>query len=116
MVSVVACLAGALVLLGSVVSKFAGGAASRDALATYGLRGENAARAWAALVAVEAGLAVGVASGADGAAIATAALLTVFAVAQATALAPGRGGRPGGGFRAPGPPLRRPPAPPDRPP
>jgi methylamine utilization protein MauE len=102
MVSVVACLAGALVLLGSVVLKFAGGAASRDALATYGLRGENAARAWAALVAVEAGLAVGVAVGSSGAAIATAGLFAVFAVAQATALSRGRGGRPCGCFGARG--------------
>jgi hypothetical protein len=102
MVSVVACLAGALVLLGSVALKFAGGAASRDALATYGLRGENAARAWAALVAVEAGLAVGVGAGSDGAAWAAAALLAGFAVAQATALARGRGGRPCGCFGARG--------------
>ena len=102
MVSVVACLAGGLVLLGSVVLKFAGGAASRDALATYGLRGENAARAWAALVAVEAGLAVGVAAGADGAAWAAAGLLTLFAIAQAVALARGRGGRPCGCFGARG--------------
>lgn len=102
MVSVVACLAGALVLLGSVVLKFAGGAASRDALATYGLRGENAARAWAALVAVEAGLAVGVAVGSDGAAWAAAALMAVFAVAQGVALARGRGGRPCGCFGARG--------------
>jgi hypothetical protein len=102
MVSVVACLAGALVLVGSVVLKVAGGAASRDALATYGLRGENAARAWAALVAVEAGLAVGVATGAAGAALATAGLLAVFAIAQATALARGRGGRPCACFGARG--------------
>jgi hypothetical protein len=102
MVSVVACLAGAVVLLGSVVLKFAGGAASRDALATYGIRGENAARAWAALVAVEAGLAVGVAVGDDGAAWAAAGLMAVFAVAQAAALARGRGGRPCGCFGARG--------------
>jgi hypothetical protein len=102
MVSVVACLAGALVLLGSVVLKFAGGAASRDALATYGIRGENAARAWAALVAVEAGLAVGVAVGDDGAAWAAAGLMAVLAAAQAVALARGRGGRPCGCFGARG--------------
>jgi hypothetical protein len=102
MVSVVACLAGALVLLGSVVLKFAGGAASRDALATYGLRGEDAARAWAALVALEAGLAVGVAVGNDGAAWAAAGLMAVFAVAQSVALARGRGGRPCGCFGARG--------------
>jgi hypothetical protein len=94
MVSVVACLAGALLLLGSASMKLAGGEAARGALATYGLHGEHAARAWAALVAVEAALAVGVGSGAEGAALATAGLLAAFAVAQAVALASGRGGAP----------------------
>src|SRR3954447_20422668 len=102
MVSVVACLVGGLVLLGSVVLKLAGGAASRDAFGTYGLHGESAARAWAAVVAVEAGLAFGVAAGSDGAAIATAALLLLFATAQAHALAKGRGGRPCACFGARG--------------
>jgi hypothetical protein len=102
MVSVVACLVGGLVLLGSVVLKLAGGAASRDAFATYGLHGEAAARAWAAVVAVEAGLAFGVAAGSGGAAIATSALLLVFATAQATALVKGRGGRPCACFGARG--------------
>jgi hypothetical protein len=102
MVSVVACLVGALVLVGSVVLKLAGGAASRDALGTYGLHGENASRAWAALVAVESGLAVGVAVGAHGAAWATAGLLLVFAIAQATALGRGRGGAPCACFGARG--------------
>ena len=94
MVSVVACLAGALVLLVAAGLKFAGGEASRAALATYGLRGEAAARAWAALIAVETALAVGVGAGVDGAAWAAAAVMTLFAVAQAAALVNGRGGAP----------------------
>jgi hypothetical protein len=80
MVSVVACLIGALVLLAAACLKLADGDGSRAALATYGLRGEAAARAWAALVAVELALAVGVGAGIDGAAWGAAALMAVFAV------------------------------------
>jgi hypothetical protein len=102
MLSVVACLAAAVVLLGSAVLKLASGAASRAALITYGLHGETAARAWAVLVALEAGLAVGVGAGADGAAYAAAGLLAVFTVAQAVALMSGRAGAPCACFGARG--------------
>jgi hypothetical protein len=102
MVSVVACLAGAVVLLGSAMAKLVGGAGSRAALGTYGLYGETAARVWAALIALEAGLAVAVGTGSDRAAYATAGLLAAFAVAQAVALASGRGGAPCACFGARG--------------
>jgi hypothetical protein len=102
MISVVTCLAGALVLLGSALTKLAGGASARAALGTYGLHGDAAARAWAALIAVELALAIGVGAGSDRAAWATAVLLTAFAVAQAVALAEGRGGAPCACFGARG--------------
>jgi hypothetical protein len=102
MVSVVACLIGALVLVAAAGLKLADGAGSRAALATYGLRGEAAARAWAALVAVELALAVGVGAGVDGAAWAAAALMAAFAVAQATALISGHAGAPCACFGARG--------------
>jgi hypothetical protein len=101
-VSVVACLLGALVLLGSAGLKLADGAGSRAALSTYGLRGEWAARAWAALVAVEAALAFGVGAGIDSAAWAAAGLLAAFTVVQSVALVAGRGGAPCACFGARG--------------
>jgi hypothetical protein len=102
MVSVVACLIGALVLIAAACLKLADGNGSRAALATYGLRGDAAARAWAALVAVELALAVGVGAGVDGAAWGAAALMAVFTVAQATALISGRAGAPCACFGARG--------------
>src|ERR671938_571353 len=102
MVSVVACLLGGVVLLGAAVLKAADGAGARAALGTYGLHGEAAARAWAALVAVEAALAVGVGAGVDGAAWATAGLMACFAVAQSVALLGGRAGAPCACFGARG--------------
>jgi hypothetical protein len=102
MVSVVACLAGALVLLGSAVAKLAGGAAARASLGTYGLHGEAAARVWALLVAVELALAIGVGVGSDRAAWVAAGLLAAFAMAQAVALLSGRGGAPCACFGARG--------------
>jgi hypothetical protein len=102
MVSVVACLAGAVVLLGSALAKLVGGAAARASLGTYGLRGEAAARVWALLVAVELALAIGVGLGADRAAWAAAGLLAAFTVAQSVALLSGRGGAPCACFGARG--------------
>ena len=102
MLSVVAFLAGAVVLAASAALKATGGARARAALATYGLHGETASRAWAALVALELGLAVGVGAGSEGAAWAAAGLLALFAVAQAAALVAGRGGAPCGCFGARG--------------
>ena len=77
-------------------------AADRDgtcvALAAYGVPGRLAAPAWAALVAVEAGLAAGIAAGATTAAHLAGALLAVFLVAQLLALARGEAGAPCGCF------------------
>jgi hypothetical protein len=102
MVAVVACLVGGLVLLGAAALKAADGAGTRAALATYGLEGETAARAFAAIVAVEAALAVGVGAGMDGAAWAAAGLMAVFGVAQSVALLSGRAGSPCACFGARG--------------
>ena len=95
MLAVALSLALALVLLFSAGMKLASGPAGRAALATYGIRGEPLASvAWAALGAIEAGLAVCLAVGAEGAAWATAALFTVFCAAQAAVLMQGRAGAP----------------------
>jgi hypothetical protein len=96
-------LALALVLLVSAGMKLAAGPDGRAALATYGIRDESLASVlWAALGAIEAGLAVGLIAGAEGAAWATAALFTVFCAAQGIALVQGRGGAPCGCFGAKG--------------
>jgi hypothetical protein len=103
MVSVVACLVLGLVLLVSAVLKLVDPAGTRAALATYGVRREELARVlWAALVTVEAALAVAVGAGIDAAAYAAAGLLAVFCAAQAVALATGRGGAPCACFGARG--------------
>src|SRR5215212_9653169 len=83
--------------------KLASGPAGRAALATYGIRGEPLASvAWAALGAIEAGLAVCLAAGAEGAAWATAALFALFTAAQGLALMRGRAGAPCACFGARG--------------
>ncbi len=93
----------ALVLLVSAGMKLAAGPAGRAALASYGIRGEPLASvAWAALGAIEAGLAVCLATGAEGAAWATAALFALFCVAQGAALLQGRRGAPCACFGARG--------------
>jgi hypothetical protein len=102
MPSVVACLVLGLVLLASAVLKVVDGPGARAALATYGISGDAAHRVWAALVALEAALALGVGAGFDGAAYAAAALLAVFCVAQAVALMSGRAGAPCACFGARG--------------
>ncbi len=103
MISVALSLVLAAVLLVSAGMKLASGPAGRAALATYGIRGEPLASvAWAALGAIEAGLAVCLAAGAEGAAWATAALFTVFCAAQGVALLQGRGGAPCACFGAKG--------------
>ena len=89
MLHVALSLAIALILLVSAGMKLASGPAGRAALATYGIRGEPLASvAWAALGALEAGLAVCLITGAEGAAWATAALFTVFCAAQGAASGP----------------------------
>ena len=103
MLSVALSLALALVLFVSAGMKLASGPAGRAALATYGIRGEPlASSAWAALGAIEAGLAVCLVAGAEGAAWATAALFAVFCAAQGVALLQGRGGAPCACFGAKG--------------
>jgi hypothetical protein len=93
----------ALVLLVSAGMKLASGPAGRAALETYGIRGEPIASvAWAALGAIEAGLAVCLIAGAEGAAWATAVLFTVFCAAQGVVLMQGRGGAPCACFGAKG--------------
>jgi hypothetical protein len=85
----------AAVLVAAAVAKLAAPAASRAALATFGLRSETVrAAAWAALVALELVLAAGVAAGLDAAAYAATALTACFAGALAIAVARGRAGAP----------------------
>src|SRR3954471_25098937 len=98
---VLSLLLGAL-LIGSAAFKLADGPRTRLALGTYGLRGDSAGIAWAALIAVEPVLGVAVGAGVDSAAWATAALFAVFAAAQAAVLMSGRAGAPRGRLRSPG--------------
>ena len=79
MLSVVASLLLGAVLLGSAALKLADGPRTRLALATYGLEGERAAVAWAALVAVEPVLGVAVAAGVESAAWAAAEVMRAAA-------------------------------------
>jgi hypothetical protein len=103
MLSVVACLAGGLVLLAAAVMKLVDAPGTRAALATYGLRSERPARlVWGALVAVEIGLGVAVGAGVQGAAYAAGGLMALFCLAQAAALMGGRGGAPCACFGARG--------------
>ena len=103
MLSVALSIVLALVLLVSAGMKLAAGPAGRAVLATYGIRGEPLASVtWAALGAIEAGLAVVLLAGAEGAAWATAALFTLFCVAQGVVLMQGRGGAPCGCFGSKG--------------
>jgi hypothetical protein len=103
MVSVIACVGLALVLLASAVLKLVDPVGSRAALATYGVRSERAARGvWATLIVVEAVLGVAVGAGLDAAAYAAGALLAGFCAAQTVALATGRDGAPCACFGARG--------------
>ena len=95
MVSVVVCLAAALILLVAAAAKAIGGAQARAALATYGVTAPRAQRAvWAALIALEAVLAVGVGAGIDAAALGAAAFMAGACAAQVAALIAGRAGAP----------------------
>jgi hypothetical protein len=92
---VLARLALAAVLAFAAMSKLASPRSSQAALATFGVPGGRARwAAWAVVVAAELGLAAGVAAGLDAAAWAAAALLMLFAVALASALARGGAGAP----------------------
>src|SRR5581483_12218663 len=93
------CVAAALVA--AALAKLLGGAESRAALRSWGLvRPETRHAAWAALVVVEASLAVLVAVAVPGAAEAVAATFVVFTAAHAVQLARGRAGKPCGCFGA----------------
>jgi hypothetical protein len=94
MIAVVLSLILGAVLIGSAAMKLADGPRTRLALATYGLHGEQASIAWAALVAVEPALGIAVAAGVQAAAWAAAALCGSFALAQAAVLVSGHGGAP----------------------
>jgi hypothetical protein len=103
MLAVVASIVLALVLAAAAGLKLTSGPAARAALATYGIRDETLASiAWAALGALEAGLAIGVATGAPGAEYAAAGLFAGFTGAQSAALVKGRAGAPCGCFGARG--------------
>src|SRR3954451_10897978 len=103
MLSVVASILLALVLAAAAGLKLTSGPAGRAALATYGIRDETMASvSWAALGALEAGLAIGVLTGARGADSTAAALFAAFPGAQCAALMLGRAGAPCGCFGARG--------------
>ncbi|MDP9377342.1 MAG: hypothetical protein M3P40_07230 [Actinomycetota bacterium] len=93
MVAVIAGVLLALALFGSAVIKAVDFAGTRTALRTYGITDIASARVVAAaLIAAEAGLALGVVAGNRLAAWATAALFAAFALGQFAALAMGRSG------------------------
>ena len=84
-----------VVLASAALAKLASPRASIGALDSFGF-GEGPLRpiAWAALIAVELALAVGVALGSDAAAYAAAALMVLFAALTVGALLRGRAGSP----------------------
>jgi hypothetical protein len=102
MVSVVASLALGLVLLAAAGLKAAGGAGSRLALATYGIRGRAAWVGWAAVIVVEVVLGIAVAVGLEVAAPAAALFMAGACAVQVGAIAAGRAGAPCGCFGARG--------------
>src|SRR3954471_23530700 len=94
MVAVVLSLLLGALLIGSAAFKLVDGPRTRLALGTYGLQGDSAAIAWAALIAVEPVLGIAVAAGVESAAWAAAVLFGVFAAAQASVVMSGRAGAP----------------------
>jgi hypothetical protein len=90
------------ILLAAAALKAADRAGSTVALAAYGIPGRLATPVWAALIAVEAALAAGIAAGMAVAAYAAGCLLAVFLVVQLGALAQGGAGAPCGCFGAGG--------------
>jgi hypothetical protein len=103
MVSVVVCLALGLVLVAAAGFKLAGGAASRAAFASYGLRSPRAAyAAWTGLIAAELVLGVAVGAGSTVAADAAALLMAGATAVQVGAILGGRAGAPCGCFGAKG--------------
>ncbi|HZH24762.1 MAG TPA: MauE/DoxX family redox-associated membrane protein, partial [Solirubrobacteraceae bacterium] len=90
------------ILLAAAALKAADRTGTQVALAAYGVPGRLAAPALAALVAVEAGLAAGLAAGAQWAPYGAALLLAGFLIAQVVALVQGNAGAPCGCFGAGG--------------
>lgn len=89
------------VLAGAALAKLANPSAGREAFAGFGFE-STAARAvgfWS-LIAIELGLAAGVAVGSTEAAILGAALMAMFALVMAGAIARGKAGQPCGCFGA----------------
>jgi hypothetical protein len=86
------------ILLAAAALKAADRTGSAVALAAYGIPGRLATPAWAALIATEAALAAGMASGLAPAAYAAGLLLAGFLVVQLGALAQGGAGAPCGCF------------------
>lgn len=83
------------VLLVAAVAKLASPRTSRAALATFGLQSARGRTVtWAAVIAAEVGLGVGVAAGSDLAAWLAAAMIATFAVALVVAMLRGRAGAP----------------------
>jgi len=89
-------------LLSAAGLKLADRTATALAAATFGLEGPATRWIWLPLAALEAALAAGVLFGPPQAALAAAAVLGVFALAQAGAIAAGRSGAPCGCFGARG--------------
>ena len=86
------------VLLAAAASKLLDRTGTAVGAESFGLRGRAARWVWLPLGAVEAGLAAGVLAGVPAAAWSAAGLLAGFALAQAIAIAAGRGGAPCGCF------------------
>jgi hypothetical protein len=85
----------ALTLGGASIAKLASPASSRAALATFGFeRPRTQAAAWTLLIALEIGLATGVAAGSDAAAFGAAGLMLLFAATLVSAIMRGRAGAP----------------------
>jgi methylamine utilization protein MauE len=85
----------AFILAGSAMLKLASPGSSRAALATFDVEGERLRWiGWAALVATELGLAIGIAAGSDAAAWLAAGLMATFAAALVGAILRGRAGAP----------------------
>ena len=83
------------VLVGSSAAKLASSGTSRAALSTFGFTGPRTQGVvWAALIATELLLAVGVVAGSDVAALLAAGLVALFAAAVAGAMLRGHAGAP----------------------
>jgi hypothetical protein len=95
MIEIVFRVALAGVLAGAALSKLASPGSSRAAMATFGFaEGRLRDLAWAALIAIELGLAAAVAIGVEAAAFAAAALMALFAAVTVSALLRGSAGAP----------------------